>query len=264
LDAANTDPTAPTSSVVTASGDLARNLLEAAIRLEVVTVEIESEGGTVSEEDLAAAEAQLAAQQPNWDTAPERFRTFFVEFVAAQDAFARLASPSADELSAAYAGGIEQSGYACVSHILVDTEDEAQAVLDRLDAGEDFAAVAADVSTDPSAATSGGALAGQDGSECMTTEAFAGSFIPEFVDGALAAEVGVPTQPVQSQFGYHVILVRPFEEVADQVVAAAQSTGAQARLAELMTAADVTVSRTIGAWSSTTGEVVALGDAVGQ
>ena len=98
----------------------------------------------------------------------------------------------------------------------------------------------------------------------MTAEAFSGSFIPEFVEGAVAAEVGVPTQPIQSQFGYHVILVRPFEDVSDQVVAVAQTSGAQARLNELMTDADVTVNRTIGAWSAPTGEVVPLGDAVPQ
>ena len=54
LDAANSDPTAPTSSIVTASGDLARNLLEAAIRLQVVEAEIEL-GNATLRSDLKAA-----------------------------------------------------------------------------------------------------------------------------------------------------------------------------------------------------------------
>ena len=264
LGSVNSDPTAPTTSVVTGDGELARNLLEAAIRLEIVRAEIERTGGTISDEDRAAAEAQLAQQQPNWETAPERFRVFFTEYIAAQDAFGRLSAPAADDLAAAYANGITASGLACVSHILVETEEEAQAVLERLDSGEAFADVAADVSIDPSAAASGGALVGQDGAACMTADTFAASFIPEFVDGALAAEVGVPTQPVQSQFGYHVILVRPFEEVSNEVVAAASSSQIQTRLTALLADADVSVNRSIGAWSSPTGEVVALGAATPQ
>ena len=227
--------------------------------------EIERSGGTISDEDRDAAEAQLAAQQAGWD---DRARA--VPHVLhrvrrrARHVFSRMSTPSVDELAAAYSAGIEQSGYACVSHILVDTEEEALAVVERLEAGEDFATVAAEVSTDPSAAQTGGALVGQDGSACMTSETFAASFIPEFVEGAFAAEVGVPTQPVQSEFGYHVILVRPFEEVSDDVVAAAQVGELQTRLAALVADADVTVNRSIGKWSSPTGEVVALSAVVGQ
>ncbi|HEY5876997.1 MAG TPA: peptidylprolyl isomerase [Ilumatobacteraceae bacterium] len=255
------DPaTSTTSSLVTADGSLARNLLTAQIQLELLDSEIERAGGSITDADRAEAESQLAQTQAGWDTSPERFQSFFTEYVAAQAAFGRIAAPSEEDIAANYANGIEASGFACVSHILVATESEAAAVLDRLEAGEDFATVAGEVSTDPSGASSGGALLNQDGTACIPFEQFATGFVPEFVEGALAAEVGVPTQPVESQFGFHVILVRPFDDIRDELVPLVQSTASQTLLGELTTDAEVTVSPSLGAWSADAGRVVSLSD----
>lgn len=90
----------------------------------------------------------------------------------------------------------------CSSHLLVETEADAAAAVSRLDAGEDFAALAAEVSVGPSG-PSGGDLG------CIAP----GALVPEFVEGAAA--VGGPgiSEPVQSQFGWHVIEVRSFGPV---------------------------------------------------
>ena len=258
------DPATSTpSSLVTADGSLARNLLTAQIQLELLDREIDEAGGGITDADRADAQTQLAQTQAGWDTSPERFRSFFTEYVAAQAAFARIAAPSDEDIAANYANGIEASGFACVSNILVATESEATAVLDRLEAGEDFATVAGEVSTDPSGASNGGALLNQDGTPCIPFEQFATGFVPEFVEGALAAEVGVPTQPIESQFGFHVILVRPFDDIRDGLVPLLQGTASQTRLGELVADAEVTVSPSIGAWSGDTGRVVSLSDAAG-
>ena len=84
----------------------------------------------------------------------------------------------------------------CAQHILLDTEEDAQAALERVRAGEDFGEVAQDVSTGPSGPT-GGDLG------CSLLS----QYVPEFAQGAFEAEVGVPTEPVRSSFGWHVILV---------------------------------------------------------
>ena len=83
----------------------------------------------------------------------------------------------------------------CSKHILVATEEEAQAALDRLAAGEDFAAVAADVSLDTS--SEGGDLG------CVQ----AGALAPSFADAAVSAVIGEVTDPVASDFGFHIIVV---------------------------------------------------------
>ncbi|MGI9015851.1 MAG: peptidylprolyl isomerase [Euzebya sp.] len=99
-----------------------------------------------------------------------------------------------------------QFGQPSVSHILVPTEQEAADVVDRLDAGEDFATVAQDVSSDPGSAPGGGDLGPLQ----------IGAFVPEFEDAALALEPGEISDPVQTQFGWHVITVAaPAELTAD-------------------------------------------------
>jgi peptidyl-prolyl cis-trans isomerase C len=84
------------------------------------------------------------------------------------------------------------------SHILVETEDEAKALIVKLQAGEDFAQLAKDNSVDLGSGANGGDL-----------EYFGrGRMIPPFEEAAFALEPGkYTTEPVQSQFGWHVILV---------------------------------------------------------
>ncbi len=83
-------------------------------------------------------------------------------------------------------------------HILVATEEEANAVLERLNNGEDWNAVAAEVSTDTSNAQNGGDL-GWFGK---------GQMVAPFEEAAFAQEVGTISQtPVQTDFGYHIIQI---------------------------------------------------------
>lgn len=100
-------------------------------------------------------------------------------------------------------------------HILLESEEDARAVIAELDKGGDFAALASDKSTGPSAA-SGGDL-GWFGK---------GQMVPEFSDAAFALDPGTYTkEPVQTQFGWHVILVEdrkageapPFEQARQQL-----------------------------------------------
>jgi parvulin-like peptidyl-prolyl isomerase len=106
----------------------------------------------------------------------------------------------------------------CVSHILVNTIEDAQAALDRLDDGEDFGALADEISTDSSP---------QGDLGCR----LANRYVAEFARATLDAPVGEPVGPSQSQFGYHILLVR------ERTAATAEEVAANPR--EYMAPADV-------------------------
>ena len=83
-------------------------------------------------------------------------------------------------------------------HILVSTEDEAKKVIERLNNGEDWNALAAEVSTDTSNNTKGGDLGWF----------MKGVMDPDFEKAAFEQEVGTYSkEPVKTQYGYHVIQV---------------------------------------------------------
>jgi peptidyl-prolyl cis-trans isomerase C len=87
-------------------------------------------------------------------------------------------------------------------HILVESEDEARAVIVELEAGADFAELAKDKSTGPTG-PNGGDL------DYFKQE----QMVPEFSEAAFALQPGeITTEPVQSQFGWHVIKVEDRRE----------------------------------------------------
>ena len=97
-------------------------------------------------------------------------------------------------------------------HILLASEDEAKAALKRVKGGEDFAKVATELSKDPGG--EGGDLG------WFTKE----RMVPEFAEAAFKLAPGQISDPVKTQFGWHVIKVEekrmktfpPFDELKDQ------------------------------------------------
>ncbi|HWZ49748.1 MAG TPA: peptidylprolyl isomerase [Herbaspirillum sp.] len=113
-----------------------------------------------------------------------------------------------------------------VHHILVETEDQAKAIIAKLNAGTKFEELAKQ-SKDPGSAANGGDL------DWATPAAF----VKPFSDAMIALQKGQFTQtPVKTQFGYHVIRlddVRPakvptLEEVKPQIIDALQQRKLQA------------------------------------
>ncbi|EFR30839.1 peptidylprolyl isomerase [Eremococcus coleocola] len=99
--------------------------------------------------------------------------------------------------------------------ILVKTEDEAKDVINRLNNGEEFDALAKELSIDEATAANGGLL----------SPFTSGQMVQEFEDAVKASENGSVTQePVKSQYGFHVIKTinngtkQAFEDVKDDVV----------------------------------------------
>ncbi|MDW3217722.1 MAG: peptidylprolyl isomerase [Acidimicrobiales bacterium] len=196
--------------------------LEYGITTEVLVAELSDRGYEASDEVRADAQTEfdlLAAQDPTFPAADSAEAMFVLRRFVALYAVA-------DHLAAE---GVEPSLPAelCSSHILVDTLEEAEAVVVRLDAGEDFAAVAMEVSIGPSSEV-GGDIG------CYTTD----SLDPGYVAGARATDIGDVSAPAQSSFGWHVIHVRSFEaQSIDDPIAVRDAYLSTPEFAELEAAA---------------------------
>lgn len=99
-----------------------------------------------------------------------------------------------------YNENLESFRTADVSHILVADEALAKELKAKIDAGEDFATLAKENSTDTASATEGGSLG---------NVSFGNSgFVEAFVEGMKSVgEKGGVTEPIKSDYGYHIIKV---------------------------------------------------------
>ena len=136
---------------------------------------------------------------------------------------------------AAYADAEAETEYNA-SHILVETEEEARAIKAELDGGADFAELAREKSTGPSG-PNGGQL-GWFG---------AGMMVPEFQTAVETLEPGEVSEPVQTQFGWHVIVLNEtrvqeapgLEKVRAELEAQVRQQAVEAEVARLTEEATV-------------------------
>lgn len=151
--------------------------------------------------------------------------------------------PTADDAAAELADFPLDWTEVCSAHILVATKEEAEAVMTRLEDGEDFGELATELSID----TGSGANAGDLG--CVSPA----GFVPEFAEAAMNAEIGTRTDPVESEYGYHIILVssRTTAEEAD-VLEYLDSTAkfgvVDAWFIGSVEAANVVIADSVGVW----------------
>lgn len=122
------------------------------------------------------------------------------------------------------------------SHILVDTEEEALALIEQLENGNDFALLARENSTGPS---------GPNGGELGWFGP--GRMVPEFEAAVIALEVGQVSPPVQTQFGWHVVKLNDtrnqelptLDQMRGELTAQIQEEALLARIDELTEAAEI-------------------------
>lgn len=158
-----------------------------------------------------------------------------------------------EDLQAAYERQIE-GGNPRASHILVETEEEAEKIMQRLEEeGAEFSELAREESQDPTAERNAGDLG----------EISRGQTVPGFEEALFAAEPGEIVGPVETQFGFHVIKRHeppPLSEVEDQLredVREQQSGNVvQEFLLERAQEADIRVNPRFGQWDADTGRVV--------
>jgi peptidyl-prolyl cis-trans isomerase C len=223
-------------------------------------------GRAITEADVKLAEAEIGAELQQ--VPPQTRRRLLIEYVIENQVFAEAAEGAKLDKGPAYDQQMafwkrralrdlyfEQSVKASVKeadakafydeqiksfkgdeevlarHILVDDEAKAKDIAAKLKAGGDFAALAKEHSKDPGSKEKGGEL-GYFGK---------GMMVPEFEKAAFALEKGKLSDPVKSQFGFHVIRVDdkrakrppPFDAVKDRIINSMIGQKAQTVAADL-------------------------------
>jgi hypothetical protein len=223
-----------------------RTAISVWLEAQVFTQAFADGGGVLDPAAIDQSTQGLNAQFPEQFTElTVETRDLLVEYVTVIDLLPTLPRPDEADVRAWFDGGTERSGLACVSHILVATEDEAQAIVDELadtetedEEAELFASIATERSTDPGSGAVGGFLT------CDVAATIGEQFVPPFAAAALAAQPGVPTEPVESDFGFHVVRLLPFDEAAGQLEPFYDQGYVQARIT--IDSADVSVDSRYG------------------
>jgi foldase protein PrsA len=131
----------------------------------------------------------------------------------------------------------------CAAHILVETRAEADDLKAQLDDGGDFAALATEFSLDPGSGANGGDLG------CTTPS----GFVEPFAEATLAVELDTVTDPIETEFGFHLIVVNDrIEATTEAVRAYLTETRSQDVLSTwfdgMIEGADITVIDSVGVW----------------
>jgi peptidyl-prolyl cis-trans isomerase C len=141
--------------------------------------------------DAGLDQDDLFKQRVEYLVERELRRSFFADTMGKSPVTPEAMQAAYDQMVAGFQGQEEVHA----RHILVGTEDEAKAIKAELEAGKDFAELAKEKSTDPSAQQNGGDLG-----------FFAkGMMVKPFEDAAFSMEPGAISAPIQSDFGWHII-----------------------------------------------------------
>jgi len=239
----------------TVSADLAAAWATIVIQQEILADAVADEDIEITDEDREAAETSASdlfggaeGGSDVFGEFPEWFRDRIVDRLAAQEAHLRAsdATPSEEEVRAFYDENVALLVDQCpsgkfVSHILVETAEEADEIVADLDGGASFPELAGERSTDTGSGAAGGFL------DCFQE----GAYVPEFEAAVAAAPVDTTTAPVQSEFGWHVIRIEAqpsFEALRGQIEESIAGTAQQETYTQLVEEADVEVDPRYGTW----------------
>ncbi len=235
--------------------EAARAVLAAMLRGEGVDQLLTQFDITIEEADIADVVDQLNSD-PEFAGLGEELQDLLISLNTQDLALGRIPAPSNDDAKAMYEQAPASLGALCVRHLVVDERATAEEALQELRDGADFADVAGRYSIEPNASETGGALGGED-NDCLTLATYQEQFDNQFTAGALAAKAGVPTDPVESSFGWHIIYVRPYDEVSASLDALLNESPGGLLLTGLLATSKIVVASEYGRWDAAVGQIVA-------
>jgi predicted small secreted protein len=224
------------------------------VQQEVVDRAVERRGVDVTADDREDGRSEIDALfgPDAFEAFPEWFRDRVSDRFARRAALIREfgdapAGPTDEEVRAAYDQQLAELKASCasgkfVSHILVETREQADMLLFQLGAGGNFTELARTESQDTGSAEVGGELGCYDPAQ----------YVPEFSTAAEALAINQLSAPVETEFGFHIIRMSdtvPFEAIEEDVRASLEpGTSSSPRLDKLVAEADVEIDPRYGRW----------------
>lgn len=192
----------------TISANLAAGWLTQLITIRLIEEEFERRDLKITAEARKTAGEQVPQQFGGpeiWEKFPKWFRDRMIERIARVSAVEKAFTTAPTEekdIKKYFDANPGEFDQFCASHILVETEDEANAIATQLAGSGEFAALAfANIAKEKSTDTGSGAEGGALGCKVKST------YVKPFADALASAELNKATKPVKSEFGYHLILV---------------------------------------------------------
>ncbi len=197
---------------------------------EGIEVTSEAVEARIEEERTAILESGMVG---SWEQ-------FLGDYGLSEEYFARLTEDALliEQVSEAHAPGREAE-QVHARHILVADEETGEQVLSRLEAGEEWATLASELSEDTSNSDSGGDLGWFP----------RGAMVTEFEDAAFSLEPGTTSDLVQTDYGYHIIQVleKGMRELDDETYQSLLSDAFLTWLDEQRAGAEITIVVTFAA-----------------
>lgn len=239
----------------TIDAEVARSILLDWISTAALDQTLVEYGVAISESDLADAKAALDSQAGFAD-APSVVQDFYIRSTAIRTLAGSTFGPDAESLADLYSAGPEESGLACLRFILTDTRAELDAAIARIEAGESFADIAAEVSVDPSSSDGGILQNNQTGDDCYGYDELVAQIYQEIADGIPGLRPGVIGKPIEvPDLGWIVLLLRPYSEVSGNAQKLIGPITASRLTTSALDNADVWVNPEFGRWDTETRRV---------
>lgn len=248
------------TDTISATG--AAQAISTLIEVEVLRTALKKAGGKITDEKRestrADLEKELLSQKIKISKAMEPLVEAEVERQALGQALSKKIAPSDEyeaKLQAAYKAQLAQLTQLCVNLVVTADQPSSQAAFDRIKGGEDFGAVAADVSIDAASAAKEGDIG------CVARGDVAGVFGTDAIN---AAKVGDLLGPADGEGSFLIIKINgtkvpTFAESRAQLAEQLpddSGTKVGKVLSKAMAAADVTVDARYGTWDAKKGTVV--------
>jgi hypothetical protein len=223
------------------------SVMRTLIRYETYKQYLAANNLTETSSDRATIERDASASD-GFSDFPTYLQELLINLNVAQVTIEKFKAYPDSKLKDLYNESPASTGVLCISHILSKTEDDAKKVLKELSDGAKFEDVAKKRSIEPAAKQSGGSLS-EDSNPCTSLAFFQQQFDPDFMTGAVKAKAGVPTGPVKTQFGYHIILSHPYDTIKESLIEVASEKPNESNLVGYLVASDISVNPTFGVWN---------------